>query len=328
MQIALRTIVCALATALCLFGYQAAADWYVPALPVCRSPQEWRTPVPVWTPGLAKNGTLRSAPPEPTSSVIYIVVGVDSDAPACVEPPRDALFEFGIPQATPGAPNGLKVKIADDQMGEDSFHDCVFEGFYTTAPGAARADGGRELVLRPLDEFAIIASGRYCRAGATAAARLSHRAPVAPRAAPSESPRALLPTCRKTGEHRLEIPVWEPRLTSDGYLRSLPPQGDGKLVFMSIVSPIDCRGAAPDLELPDPGTDPGQSGTFVVPLGKFRSQNGHCVWSGLYMNDSVGFQKGFAITSFKQVDEGKVASSGQFCLARRHGPLHRPTPQE
>src|ERR1700692_2407376 len=162
MQIALRTIACAFATALCLFEYRAAADWYVPALPVCRSRQEWRTPVPLWTPGLAKNGTLRSAPPEPANSVIYIDIGLDSNAPACVEPPRDGLFEFDIPKGTPGAPNALKVKIADDQMGQDSFHDCIFDGFYIAAPGPARADDGRELVLRPLDKFAIIASGRYC----------------------------------------------------------------------------------------------------------------------------------------------------------------------
>ena len=308
-----------------LFAYRAAADWPFPSLPVCRPQHEWRTPVPLWFPGLAERAKLDSAPPEPSDGVIYIDVGLLSYDPACVEPPPSGLFEFDVPKGTPGAPGGLKVKIADDQMREDSSRDCIFNGFYTATRGAARPDDRREVVLRPRDKFEIIGSGRYCRAGPYAGARRADHAPAAGHA----TPRAVLPTCRKTGEDRVEIPVWEPRFTSAGDLRSLPPEGDGKLVFMAIVAPIgECQGGGVVLELAHPGPDRSDEGTAVVLLGRSWAENGHCVLSSLYMNDEVGSQHGSVSITFKPVDEAKVASSGQFCLAWRHGPLHRPAAQK
>jgi hypothetical protein len=319
-------VIGAAATVLCLFASHASADWNAPALPVCKPQHEWRTPVPVWTPGIAKDRRLDSVPPEPTTGVIYIDVGVASYAPACRDQPENGIFEFDVPRGTMGAPDGLRLKIADDQMGYDSFRDCMFNGFYTPAQATTLPNDVRELTLRPLDKFTVIASGRYCRADAGAAAHLLQQAPIAPPATMRESPWTLLPTCRAIAEDRIEIPVWEPRFTSHGGLRSVPPQdGDGKLVFMAVASPIDCLGAAPDLDLPASAADP-QSGTSVDLNGRFRSENKHCVWSGLYMNDAVGYQHGWATTSFIQVDEAKVASSGQFCLTRRHGPLRRPAP--
>jgi hypothetical protein len=100
MPTALRTIACMFATALGIVVHHASADTNVPALPVCKPQHEWRTPVPIWTTGLSKDGTLHSAPPEQTSNVIYVGVALDSDAPACKDPPRNRLFDFDAPKGT------------------------------------------------------------------------------------------------------------------------------------------------------------------------------------------------------------------------------------
>jgi hypothetical protein len=60
------------------------------------------------------------------------------------------------------------------------------------------------------------------------------------------------------------------------------------------------------------------SGGFGVNLiGNSTSQNRHCVFSGIYMNQPTpGMHMGWAETTFVGVDSAKVISSGQFCLAR------------
>ena len=63
--------------------------------------------------------------------------------------------------------------------------------------------------------------------------------------------------------------------------------------------------------------------------GNMRSEKGRCVWSGLFMTGvPEGVNMGWAATSFISVDEKKVATSEQYCLARGHGPLHRPSKQQ
>jgi len=319
-----------LATALCLFGNRASAGWDVPALPICRPLHEWRTPVPVWTPGFSKDGTLHSAPPELTNSVIYVDVGLDSDAPACREPPRNGLFEFDVPKGAPGASNGVEVKLADDQMGQDSLRDCIFNGFYTIAAGATEPNGVHEIILRPHEKSEIITSGRYCRVSAGAPAGLPGRAPVGRFAPQHEIPGTRLPTCRADGEDRIEIPIWEAQRKADGQLRSSPPQRYGELVFMTIVSANNCHAADAQqaLAFPDSGTDAFQGGISLSLTGNSSLRSGHCVWSGLFMYDSANYHMGWAFLAYSSVDEAKVASTGQFCLTRRHGPLHRPTPEK
>ena len=127
--------------------------------------------------------------------------------------------------------------------------------------------------------------------------------------------------------------MWEPRLAPNDEIRSEPPQGEGKLVFMSIVANTDCPGVWQDqfysLKRPDPQEGDLTPGGFAVALrGNVRSENGHCIWSGLFMNDSVSSQMGWETTAFITVDEERAASSGQYCLARRHGLLHRPQQQK
>lgn len=320
---------CALATVLCLIAFRASADSDAPALPICRA-HEWRTPVPVWTPGLSKDGTLHAAPPEPISKVIYIGVGLDRDAPACQDPPPNGPFEFDVPKGTPGAPNGVKVKITDHEFGQDSFRDCIFDGFYTTVPGAAEPGSIPEMILRPLDKSEIIMSGRYCRASTDVTAHLSHHPPLAPPAQPRQSAEAVLPACRKAGEDRIGIPVWGARQKPDSRLRSSPPQRYGQLVFMVIELPDDCRGddKHQDLDFPDSKTDATQGGTSLFLTGNPRSHNGHCIWSGLFMYDSGYYHMGWAFLTYNAVSEAKVASTGQFCLMPRNGPLHRQATQK
>lgn len=321
---------CALTAALCLVPYRVSADSDAPALPVCRPQQEWRTPVPVWAAGLTKDGTLHSAPPEQANSVIYIDLGLHSDAPACQDPPPNGPFEFDVPKGTPGAPNGVRVKITDDDFRQDSFHDCIFDGFYTTAPGAAASAGIHEMILRPLDKSDIIMSGRYCRASASMTASLSHHPLPASPAPPRQKARAVLPDRRKTGEDRVEIPVWGARQRPDSRLRFPPPQRYGQLVFMTIVSPENCHGddKHQDLDFPDSKADATQGGTSLFLTGNSRSQNGHCVWSGLFMYEAGSYQMGWAFLTYNAVDEAKVASTGQFCLRQPHVPLNREAAQK
>jgi hypothetical protein len=72
--------------------------------------------------------------------------------------------------------------------------------------------------------------------------------------------------------------------------------------------------------------NPDGGGLEVSVAGYVRAENRHCIWSGLYMNNSTAFAVGWTTTRFVAVDESAVAASGQYCLAQEHGPLHRSTP--
>jgi len=258
-----------------------------------------------------------------------IDLSAGEDVAACVGISEGATFILTAPRARPGAGRrGVKVSF-DDQP--DWVHgSCLVRGFFINEPAAISRDGWRTAHLRGLNKIEIMTSGRFCVAGAASTTHPRRIARLGPVSVIRPIPGAVLPTCRKHGEKRSEIPVWAPRLARNDDIRSEPPQGDGKLVFMSIVGNIDCPGVWQDrfysLEHPNPKVEDFDAGGFSVELrGNVRSENGHCIWSGLFMNDAIGFNMGWATAAFIAIDESAAAASGQFCLARRHGPLHRPT---
>ena len=239
-------------------------DWTNPALPPCRPVDETRVPMPIWKPVVTRDGKLSTAPPP---GVMYGDLIAGSEVPACVGWMfDDSDFDLTAARARPSAgQRGVKVTFQD---GIEWVHgSCIVQGFFINEAASGIRDGWRTARLRKLNKFEIIASGRFCIAGSASASRHERIARLGPASVVRPSPGATLPTCRKSGEQRSVIPVWEPSLGQDDELRSEPPQGDGKLVF--------------------------------------------------------GGNMGWWTTVFIAVDEARVASSGQYCLARRHGPLNR-----
>jgi hypothetical protein len=317
-----------------------AEDRDIPALPLCRPIHEFRTPVPIWRPGppLTRDGKLSSAPPRGRDGVIYIGLGVDSEFPAC-SPSSDEDFIFEVPSGSPGLQSGgQRIKMLGGAVRYDFLRDCIFRGFYANEPVAGVRDGWSETNLRALDTFEVLSSGRYCLADAASSVDAPNRSrprhPAPTHSTPRTTSRAVLPTCRRFGETRMEVPVWQPKLTSEGNLLSEPPQREDGLVYISIVSNENCPGPWQDrfhtlVRPDDPDKSYSESGGLELLLrGHIRSENGQCVWSGLFLNDDNGSKHGWTSVVYIAVEERKLAASNQYCLARRHGPLRRGPKEE
>jgi hypothetical protein len=304
-----------------------------PALPLCRPAHEFRTPVPIWSAGFTRNGKLASAPPQGNSQIVYIDLVASWEVPTCDPSNDDKVFTFDVPNGGPNPQSGgLRVNIFDDEMNQPG-GGCIFKGFYANEPVSGVHEGWSETNFRRVDKFEVMASGRYCKADAKSAPRLSDPSRLTHAPAPPLKQRAFLPTCRRFGEDRTPVPVWQPKVTNEFHPSSEPPQGDGKFVYISIVADFDCAGAWQDrfekLRFPNDTKDLTSGGFEVALRGNIRSENGHCVWSGLFMNElPYGGGMGWLTTVFLAVDESKVATSGQYCLARHHRPLHRPSKQQ
>jgi hypothetical protein len=284
-----------------------------PALPRCRPAHELRTPMPVWTPKVI-DGKLSSAPPRGEGRIVYFHFNTDDNFAGCIEPPEDNLyvFEFLDGKHGPGV-RGLKVNIYDRSKAVGGGA-CFLSGFYVNKPANQTHDAWIETTFRPVDKFEIMSSGRYCLGDE--------------RSASDAEPRDSLPACKRLGEDRTPVPLWQPKLTRGENLSSKPPMGDGKFVYISIVRAEDCPGPWQDqptyFTLANDDKDPHDSGGLeVAVIGNVRSQNGHCVWSGIYMNEPVtGMHQGWWSTTFRAVDAAKVISSGQFCQAQHDVAAH------
>ncbi len=309
----------------------AASDG--PALPRCKPVGDHRTPVAVWEPGYTRDGTLSSAPPQGRGRVVYMDLITGQDYEACAGPEQNGVFAFEVPSRTPGLRSGsLHVNILEPEM-QATRGGCHFNGFYVNEPVHSVEEGRSETSFRPLDTTEVMTSGRYCRADAKLAARWSESDQLSQTAAPPLKQRDFLSTCRRFGEDRMAITAWAPKANKNGYPSSAPPQGFGRLVYVAIVADFDCPGAWQDkfetLTLPNDKKNSSGGGLEISLRGNIRSEKGRCVWSGLFMTGvPEGMNMGWAATSFIAVDEKKVATSEQYCLARQHGPLHRPSKQQ
>jgi hypothetical protein len=287
-----------------------------PALPRCRSVHELRMPMPVWSPKVT-DGKLSSTPPQGKGRIVYIDLYSDDYYAGCKEPEKEKVYIFEFLHGKSVGSGGLRVNIHDpkDHKQTSDGATCIFMGFYSNEPVNDAHDGWTETNFWPVDKFEIMSSGRYCLSDG--------------RSVPRAEPRDSLPTCKRSGEDRTPVPVWQPKRTPGGDLRSLPPMGDGKFVYISVVRDEDCSAEWPDrpyqLSISYQYKGMPSGGFGVTLIGNSGSQNGHCVWSGIYMNQTTpGLHMGWAETTFVGVDTAKLISSGQFCLVRpdaaaRHG---------
>jgi hypothetical protein len=261
---------------------------------------------------------------------MYLDLVANFNVPGC-NGSEDGDFVLTAPSARPNAHlRGTKVTFDD---GVDIVRGgCIARGFYINAPAAGIRDGWRKAHLHQLNKFEITTSGRYCRADAASVSRPPRVATLGPTSVIRPHSGEVLPACRSSGERRAKVPVWQPDVNDQMGVAAAPPQGDGKLVYIAIDSSSDCSGIwqdrFTDFRLPDDAKDPDAGGLVIGVAGHVRAKNGHCIWSGLYMNDITGYNMGWATTRFVAVDESAVAASGQYCLAREHGALYRPTRQK
>jgi len=304
----------------------AASDG--PALPSCKPVGEFRTPVAVWEPGFTNDGTLSSVPPQGKGRVVYMDIITGPDYEACAGPEQNGVFAFEVPSGTPGLRSGsLHLTILEPKM-KATRGGCHFNGFYVNEPVHSVEEGRSETSFRPLGTMEVMMSGRYCRADAKLAARWSESDRLNRATAPRLKQRDFLSTCRRFGEDRMPVAVWAPKVNDNRRPSSPPPQGFGRLVYVSIVADYDCKGEWQNQTLEIPNVENG-GGLEISLDGNMRSEKGHCVWSGLFMTGvPIGVNAGWAAMSLTAVDEKKVATSGQHCLARGHGPLHRPSKKQ
>jgi hypothetical protein len=276
-----------------------------PALPRCRPAHELRTPMPVWQPKVTNEGKLLSAPPQGDGRIVYMFLDV---SPSCWEPPENKIYVFELVHEKAGPGSGLRVEVHDPKDQILAYgNECYFVGFYRNEPASGANDGWSETHFWPVDTFEIMTSGRYCLGDE--------------KSTPRSKPNDALPICRRSDEDRTAVPVWRPKLEAGEYVRSAPPMGDGKIVYITFVREEDCPAVWPDraggFAVPNDFEDPKAGGTDVTLIGNSGSHDGHCVFSGFYMNKiSLGFSMGWGNTAFVGVDAAKVISSGQFCLAR------------
>jgi len=204
---------------------------------------------------------------------------------------------------------------------------CAFTGFYVGE--VTERDGKRRTHFRPVDKFATMSSGLHCLGKWTDAAPAP--GPAA-RATPLVGDNATLPLCRRAGEDRVPIAVWNPAIVARGegpVVSSAPPEGDGRIVYVSLTLPprTPCPKDADDMitvSRPDRLGQRGAVGLMVNLRGNAREKGGRFVLEGFYMNEPVpGTAQGWIETYFGAVDEKRVIASRTYCLAKERCPPHR-----
>jgi hypothetical protein len=291
----------------------AAAD--DPFLPRCRRADEYRTPVAIWQVDATADGRLSSAPPRRDGKLVYIRLGADNDYADCINAPDDNIYTFAFSKDKNRPDSGdLKVHIRGKVQFADFGDICYFSGFYIEEPASSGDEGGTETSFRPADKFEVMSSGHYCLEN--------------PASGPRPVRRSALPPCKRGDEFRMPVPIWKPALTPGDDVLSRPPEGDGRIVFISIVPRTQqCRendGQLFTFGFPWDPKKPTYSGGLSVNLrGNAHSVKGRCALSGFYMNEPVfGIHQGWVETFFGAVDKDKLIASGTYCLAQT-GARHR-----
>jgi hypothetical protein len=280
-------------------------------LPDCQRVGEDRTPVPYWEVFLSKAPDRK--PPPPPQSAGGTIVYIDLSYPSVpVDPDKfDCTFESNATDLTFEIPNdkersggdGLRIHL----HGEGHFKrgDCVFSGFYVSDAVSGIRQGWTDVSFRAVDESGINAD-RYCLGNP-----------------PHRPGHKSLPPCDRVPGNRIPIPRWNPALTAAGELASAPPRGDGKIVYISFSTKKNAHGTCAGWSeesfvflLPRSQAAGSDSGLLVKLRGNDRSESGSCRVSGLFMNEPL-FERpqGLPETYFGAVDQDRVVSSEQFCLA-------------
>jgi hypothetical protein len=307
----------AVALCLALFAHPVLANKFEvsPALPRCKPAGESRTPMPIWSPEVTHEGKLSSAPPEGTG-VVYLDLWAENDDVHCAGALDNEYYTFTFPGRTPR--DGIEVNIRGPARYVGFGGMCSYSGFYISE--WAEHDGERQSTFRPVSKFGVMSSGLYCLGKWRHAAPRPADPPVAPPIASGQE--ATLPVCKRSGEERVPIPVWAPQMSRNYEdVFSEPPQGDGRIVHISIgLAPgTPCTWYSHDLfsfALPSDPKHRENGGLEVNLRGNATEKNGRCVLEGFYMNEWVpGIQQGWVSTYFGAVDEKAIIQSATYCLA-------------
>lgn len=117
------------------------------------------------------------------------------------------------------------------------------------------------------------------------------------------------------------IPVWDPSVDDRDNLSSDPPQKDGQIVFITLVqdaSKTTCNDEALNsFNRPHNPKEIMEGGLAVNIRGNTQFANGHCYFSGYYMNEDVmGLHQGWVETYYGAVDKKEIVMSGKYCLSK------------
>ena len=281
-----------------------------PYLPRCGRAAETRVPIPSWDgERLAGLRQLMARVPPGGAGLVYVELGPQEDDVAVEEAGK--AYSATVRFAGPGADAGvIKLSALDQAQPEDgAYH---FVGFFDVRlePGPNGA-----IALARHDTFDVVSTGRYCLGAGDATA------PPTPAASPPAAQSGSLPECRRTNESRVPIATWKPKLTRKGDLRTAPPTGNGRIVFITVDPAKDDCSANPDklysFSLPeDPGA-PDSGGLAVNLRGNRATAGSGCRLDGFFMNEPVfGMHQGWIETYFGAIARDRVLASGHYCLAR------------
>jgi hypothetical protein len=295
----------------CRSAPAAPADVDVgPYLPRCSRAAETRVPIPSWDgERLARLRQLIAKVPPGSAGLVYVELGPSEDDVAVEEAGK--AYSATVRFAGAGAEAGeIKLSALDQAQPQDgAYH---FVGFFdiTREPAPKGA-----IALARHDTFDVVSSGRYCLGDGGAPA------PVASRAPPPAAQAGALPDCRRSNESRVPIAIWKPKLTRKGDLRTAPPTGNGRIVFITVDPAKDDCSADPDklysFSLPEDPRAPDSGGLAVNLRGNRVTVGSGCRLDGFFMNEPVfGIHQGWTETYFGAIDRARIVASGHYCLAR------------
>lgn len=127
------------------------------ALPICK-PNDDKTRIPVWTPGIDGDGNLSSDPPQKDGQVVYIEMFTDADNGECKD---SELNSFSRP-TDPKDP--MQGGLAVNFRGNTQFANgtCYFRGYYMNEDVMGMHQGWIETYFKAVDKEKIVLSGNFC----------------------------------------------------------------------------------------------------------------------------------------------------------------------
>ena len=278
-------------------------------MPRCRPMAETRTPIPLWREDLSGIRQFMAARPLNADTIVYISYTASIQE---VDVEEAGVAYLVALRTGKGDPDAGDLKVIFRGQPQSAQGDVNFSGFYALQPELTTA---AEITFRRLDTFDIVSSRRYCLGGHIPAPHFGQGIQLSGQG-------KFLPSCRRLNETRIPIPLWHPKLTGEGRLPSLPPTGDGRAVYISFDAPKKRCDNDPNTLLAFPvarrvSDRLGVDGLAVNFRGNNEPFDGGCRFDGLFLNEPVyGMHAGAIETYFGAIDKGRVASTGQYCLAR------------
>jgi len=292
-------------------GPAMAASDTDPYLPRCKSARETQIPVPTWDDNDTTNLRQLMSTPPGASRVVYAALMAPDENVEIEKADQGYSVKYTF------EPNSLQRNVhpgevmvtASDRPQHSFLGIYAYSGFFEiSVPSSPES----MIALRRLETFDVVSSGRYCLGNGMPPAP-PRKAP-APHAARSGS----LPACRRLHESRIPIVTWKPKLTSKEYLTSAPPEGDGRIVHISIKARY-CHRDPDELYafgLPRDPKAPENGGRYVNLRGNTAKDGRGCRLDGFFMNEPVtGIHQGWTETYFGAIDRKRIVASNQFCLA-------------